>query len=93
MSAMYTKGIGTPGYTAPEVLVGGGGSYNGRLADVFSSGERLFMGNSNATMRRLLALNLVQEVPQIPKDSLTSNQRLQAFKCSLSLSRYKQASL
>lgn len=38
MSAMYTKGIGTPGYTAPEVLVGGGGSYNGRLADVFSSG-------------------------------------------------------
>ena len=39
MSAMYTKGIGTPGYTAPEVLIGGGGSYNGRLADVFSSGR------------------------------------------------------
>ena len=58
MSAMYTKGIGTPGYTAPEVLVGGGGSYNGRLADVFSSGERLFMGNGNATMRRLLALKI-----------------------------------
>lgn len=41
MSAVYTKGVGTPGYTAPEVLIGGGGSYNGRLADVFSSGLSL----------------------------------------------------